>query len=77
MANRFIAGETPEEAIPVLRELAEDGVAASVDLLGEETLSDAEADAYLARYMALLETLSNNAESISPAGRALGRGARR
>src|SRR5688572_25560536 len=42
MAHRFIAGETPEQAIPVLRDLASKGVAASVDLLGEETLSDAE-----------------------------------
>ena len=68
MANRFIVGETPEEAIAVLRELAGDGVAVSVDLLGEETLSDVEADAYLARYVALLETLSTHAQNISPHG---------
>jgi RHH-type proline utilization regulon transcriptional repressor/proline dehydrogenase/delta 1-pyrroline-5-carboxylate dehydrogenase len=68
MAGRFIAGETGEDAVPVLRELASYGVAATVDLLGEETLSDAEADAYLARYMALLETLSANAEAVSPHG---------
>src|SRR4029453_6077008 len=68
MADRFIAGETPEEAVPALRNLAREGVASTVDLLGEETLSDAEADAYLARYMELLETLSSNAEAISPPG---------
>jgi RHH-type proline utilization regulon transcriptional repressor/proline dehydrogenase/delta 1-pyrroline-5-carboxylate dehydrogenase len=68
MADRFIAGETPEEAVPALRDLAREGVASTVDLLGEETLSDAEADAYLARYTALLETLSANAEAISPRG---------
>jgi RHH-type proline utilization regulon transcriptional repressor/proline dehydrogenase/delta 1-pyrroline-5-carboxylate dehydrogenase len=68
MADRFIAGETPEEAVPALRNLAREGVASTVDLLGEETLSDAEADAYLARYMELLETLSSNAEAISPRG---------
>ena len=51
MAHRFIAGETPEEAVPRLRELAKDGVAYTVDLLGEETLSEAEADAYLERYI--------------------------
>ena len=66
MAHRFIAGETPEGAIPSLRELAAGGVASTVDLLGEETLSDAEADAYLARYTGLLETLASNAEEISP-----------
>ena len=68
MAHRFIAGATPEAAIPALRDLAESGVAYTVDLLGEETLSDAEADAYLQRYTALLETLAANADTISPHG---------
>src|SRR3990170_442918 len=36
MAHRFIAGATPEAAIPALRDLAESGVAYTVDLLGEE-----------------------------------------
>src|SRR5688572_8969236 len=35
MAHRFIAGETPEAAVPRLRELARDGTAYTVDLLGE------------------------------------------
>ena len=68
MAHRFIAGETPGAAVPALRDLARDGVGSTVDLLGEETLSDAEADVYLARYTELLETLSANAEAISPHG---------
>ncbi|HET8944640.1 MAG TPA: proline dehydrogenase family protein, partial [Dehalococcoidia bacterium] len=58
MAHRFIAGATPAEAVPALRRLAEQGVGYTVDLLGEETLSDVEADAYLARYTDLLEGLS-------------------
>lgn len=65
MAHRFIAGETPSAAIPALRELARDGVAWTVDLLGEETLSDAEADAFLARYLDLVRTLS---ERVSEKG---------
>ena len=68
MADRFIAGETPEQAIPRLRELARGGVASTVDLLGEETLSDIEADAYLARYTALIETLTANAAEMAPHG---------
>jgi len=68
MAHRFIAGETPEAAVPALRDLARDGVASTVDLLGEETLSDAEADAYLGRYTELLDTLSTSAAAISPRG---------
>src|SRR6266511_4504325 len=43
MAHRFIAGEKPGAAVPALRELARDGVDCTVDLLGEETLSDVEA----------------------------------
>ena len=68
MAHRFIAGETPEGAVPALHELAESGVTSTVDLLGEETLSDAEADAYLARYKALLETLTARSDEIAPRG---------
>src|SRR2546426_5033292 len=58
MARRFIAGETPQAAVPRLRELAREGVAFTVDLLGEATLSEVEADAYLARYLELIETLA-------------------
>ncbi|HET9477340.1 MAG TPA: bifunctional proline dehydrogenase/L-glutamate gamma-semialdehyde dehydrogenase, partial [Dehalococcoidia bacterium] len=58
MAHRFIAGATPGEAVPALRRLADQGVGYTVDLLGEETLSDVEADAYLARYTNLLESLA-------------------
>ncbi|HUF53376.1 MAG TPA: proline dehydrogenase family protein [Dehalococcoidia bacterium] len=67
MAARFIAGETPDQAANALRELARQGVAYTVDLLGEETLSDAEADTYLARYSELIEALSARPE-LSPHG---------
>ncbi len=46
MARTFIAGATVEEAEPVLAGLWKDGRAWSVDLLGEATISDAEADRY-------------------------------
>jgi RHH-type proline utilization regulon transcriptional repressor/proline dehydrogenase/delta 1-pyrroline-5-carboxylate dehydrogenase len=65
MAGRFIAGETPAEALDALRSLAKEGVGATVDLLGEETLSDAEADAYLARYTDLVGVLSSGASGLS------------
>lgn len=61
MARRFIAGDSPQEAVPRLRELASQGIAYSVDLLGEATLSEAEADVYLKRYQELIETLETNA----------------
>ena len=46
MAHRFIVGETPAAALGVLRELWNRGVASSVDLLGEATVTQAEADRY-------------------------------
>lgn len=58
MAHRFIVGETPAGAIRVLHGLWERGVASSVDLLGEATVTEAEADHYAARCVTALEELS-------------------
>jgi proline dehydrogenase len=43
-ASRFIAGETPEDAIRVVRELNEKGINATLDHLGEHTSTAEEAD---------------------------------
>ncbi|MCY3881660.1 MAG: proline dehydrogenase family protein [Chloroflexi bacterium] len=58
MAERFVGGATPADALPRLRALVEGGTAYTVDLLGEATLSDAEADGYRDRYLDLLDTLA-------------------
>ncbi|MGH2946201.1 MAG: proline dehydrogenase family protein [Solirubrobacteraceae bacterium] len=58
MAHRFIVGEDPRAALSVLRELWKDGVASSVDLLGEATVTQAEAQRYAGRCADALETLS-------------------
>jgi RHH-type proline utilization regulon transcriptional repressor/proline dehydrogenase/delta 1-pyrroline-5-carboxylate dehydrogenase len=57
MAHRFIVGETPREATGVLEELWRKGVATSVDLLGEATVTAAEADRYAARCREALDGL--------------------
>ncbi|MFQ5508960.1 MAG: proline dehydrogenase family protein [Leptospirillia bacterium] len=57
LARQFIAGETVEQAIPALNRLAKEGCAISVDLLGEVTVSHAEADGYRAHYLALFDAL--------------------
>ncbi len=49
MAHRFIVGETPASALGVLRDLWSHGVTSSVDLLGEATVTQPEADRYAAR----------------------------
>jgi RHH-type proline utilization regulon transcriptional repressor/proline dehydrogenase/delta 1-pyrroline-5-carboxylate dehydrogenase len=59
MAERFIVGTHAAEALPVLKKLYKEGFAFTVDLLGEATISDAEADAYQRRYLDLIDNLVN------------------
>ncbi len=58
LAHRFIVGETPQAALGTLRKLWESGVASSVDLLGEATVTEPEADRYAARCLEAIEQLS-------------------
>ncbi|WHZ14846.1 MAG: Proline dehydrogenase / Delta-1-pyrroline-5-carboxylate dehydrogenase [Nitrospira sp.] len=57
MATSFIAGASIEQAVPTLRKLWDDGRAFSVDLLGEATVSEREADGYRDRCLAALHSL--------------------
>src|SRR4051794_16942180 len=59
MAHRFIVGETPREAAKVLQELWRSGAASSVDLLGEATVTTAEADRYAERCAQALDELAD------------------
>ena len=63
MAHRFIVGESPKAALKPIRHLWENGAAVSLDLLGEATVTEEEADRYAARCMDALETLSAAAPS--------------
>jgi RHH-type proline utilization regulon transcriptional repressor/proline dehydrogenase/delta 1-pyrroline-5-carboxylate dehydrogenase len=58
LAHRFIVGETPNAALGTLRKLWERGVASSVDLLGEATVTESEADRYAGRCLEAIEQLS-------------------
>ena len=58
MAHRFIVGESPRAALGTLRSLHDDGVLTTVDLLGEATVTAAEADRYAARCDDALATLA-------------------
>jgi proline dehydrogenase len=58
MAHRFIVGEDPKAALGVLRDLWKDGVASSVDLLGEATVTQAEAERYAQRCAEALDTIA-------------------
>ncbi|MEA2408787.1 MAG: proline dehydrogenase [Thermoleophilaceae bacterium] len=61
MAHRFIVGESPRAALKTIRHLWDHGAAVSLDLLGEATVTEAEADRYAARCLDALETLAGAA----------------
>jgi RHH-type proline utilization regulon transcriptional repressor/proline dehydrogenase/delta 1-pyrroline-5-carboxylate dehydrogenase len=57
VAEQFIVGEGPAQAVDGLRRLWDEGSAFTVDLLGEKTVTDADADRYAARVGELLDAL--------------------
>ncbi|HET8577325.1 MAG TPA: proline dehydrogenase family protein, partial [Methylomirabilota bacterium] len=59
LARRFIVGESVGDALSGLRRLHEAGIAFTVDLLGEATVSEREADEYQSRYRALIDHLAD------------------
>src|ERR1700754_4074180 len=61
MAQRFIVGQGPGDAVPALARLWRAGAAASVDLLGEATVTASEADRYARRCDDALRTLAQAA----------------
>lgn len=63
MAKMFITGETPEEALPVLKKARKNKIAFTVDILGEACLSEAEAQDYSKKYLDLITWLAKDAAS--------------
>ncbi|MBL91764.1 MAG: 1-pyrroline-5-carboxylate dehydrogenase [Myxococcales bacterium] len=61
MAERFIVGHNAKEAMPVLKKLHKNGIAFTVDLLGEATVSEEEAVVYKDRYLDLIDNLAAEA----------------
>ncbi|MBI2704527.1 MAG: bifunctional proline dehydrogenase/L-glutamate gamma-semialdehyde dehydrogenase [Actinobacteria bacterium] len=66
LAEQFIVGSTPAEAVAGLHQLWRQGTAFTVDLLGEKTLLESEADVYASRVQQLLEALVPEAEHWAP-----------
>lgn len=61
LARRFIAGATVEQAAESILRLRARHVAFSLDLLGEQVLSEREADEYANQYLALIRGLTDAA----------------
>jgi hypothetical protein len=67
MARQLIAGATPADALPRLERCWRAGEASTVDLLGEKTVTEAEAARYAARVEELLEVLVAGTRTWPPA----------
>jgi RHH-type proline utilization regulon transcriptional repressor/proline dehydrogenase/delta 1-pyrroline-5-carboxylate dehydrogenase len=61
MAHRFIAGSNISEALQVVEDLRKRKMTFSMDILGEATVSDAEATAYQNQYLTLIRGLAEKA----------------
>jgi len=61
-AERYVAGTTSADAFDAVHRLAQEGLSASVELLGENTADPAEADG-VARHVELAQTLADAPES--------------
>ncbi len=57
VVSRFVAGESVEDCLRVVRVLANDGLAVTIDHLGEDTTSTAAAEAVRDAYLRLLSEL--------------------
>ncbi|HLX21292.1 MAG TPA: proline dehydrogenase family protein [Gaiellaceae bacterium] len=58
-SSRYIAGSTPADAVRVVRELNARGESATVDVLGEEVTSAAEANAIVQAYLDVLDAIEH------------------
>jgi RHH-type proline utilization regulon transcriptional repressor/proline dehydrogenase/delta 1-pyrroline-5-carboxylate dehydrogenase len=58
MAENFIAGETIEDGVKTLEKLHKQGIACSIDLLGEAVISKKEADDFVAAYHHAIKTIA-------------------
>jgi RHH-type proline utilization regulon transcriptional repressor/proline dehydrogenase/delta 1-pyrroline-5-carboxylate dehydrogenase len=63
MAAQFIAGNNPVDATDTLKKLQQHGLAFTVDLLGEYSLSEQESISYLNRYLECIRILTKNFNS--------------
>src|SRR5215216_5291042 len=57
ISSRYIAGDTLDEAVSMVRDLNERGCVATIDLLGESTESKADATAKLRDYERVVDAL--------------------
>ena len=68
MARQFIIGDNAKQAVKTLNKLRKDGFAATVDILGEATVSEPEGKLYQQMYLDLLDALAGEQDSWKTLG---------
>ncbi len=68
MARQFIIGQNAKEALKSIKKLRADGFAFTLDLLGEATISEEEADAYMRGYLEVLDAMGCEQSKWKPLG---------
>ena len=66
LARRFIAGSNLEETLQAVAKLRQRSLAFTLDLLGEATITESEAEQYQAQYLEMLEGLSRQVNAWKP-----------
>jgi proline dehydrogenase len=64
-ASRFVAGETIDQAVAAAGELAQRGITASLDFLGESVTAESEAVAARDQYLQMLERLAQAGREVN------------
>ncbi|MEO9327138.1 proline dehydrogenase family protein [Gordonia aurantiaca] len=62
VVRRFVPGETLDDVLAAVRRELDDGLAVSVDHLGEDTTDESQADAAVAAYVSLLDAMPSLGE---------------
>src|SRR5262249_7263114 len=66
LARRFIAGSNVPEALAAVRRLRRRSLAFTIDVLGEATITEPEAEQRLAEYLDLIQGLSGKVNNWEP-----------
>ncbi len=59
-SKNYIAGPTLDDAVATVKDLNAKGMMATMDLLGEESMNKEEAEAAVAEYMRIIQTIDEN-----------------
>jgi RHH-type proline utilization regulon transcriptional repressor/proline dehydrogenase/delta 1-pyrroline-5-carboxylate dehydrogenase len=68
MGRQFIASETIEKILPLIQEIRANGLALSLDLLGEAVVSEEEAERFFQHYLQLFDLLGDTQKAWTPIG---------